>query len=558
MGNGNVEAYSADSGEYLRTVATGIDNANSLLVYNGYAYVSTGAVAGEGTVRKISLLTGTEEYRYTREGARITGIARDERFIYAAVGDQSALLILNIFDLTLAEEVALEDVQTVTEVGYCDKKVYVAGYNGRFAVYDTGTGSVECVDNLAQTALGVTFVGSNAVVSFAAYQGLFLYQPDFSANEYFRGNNTLPAGCDYLANDGTYLAASHWRSEQADWIRIYRLDDALSEVAEITEKVVDPKGIAFLTSDNFPQEQAKTVQIGNYVKQPSLIGTDWTPTGRSIFNIQARTDRAAIAVFGMDTEGGDRAKTNTLREEIGLIATMKNGEQTDLRSVTDVAVKMPAEGSEHAITYTVRFAGNISVEWKAEMTEGQGNPQLVMHYSLADPDGKVEKIELKMPFNPRYTPTNVIADDWDIDWTGNLRTPAILSSLDLGQLSVNGSASGLPKTNARSVGSRLHKTTDFYIDAIASGQSSGETNFSPVYLEKPSASIGDAEWAKVRRGLLGLLQCTVAFPQGEGGFLGSPGGIIGNNVISDPVRSYWTGIWNGCSVWAQQPKMSTV
>jgi hypothetical protein len=66
-------------------------------------------------------------------------------------------------------------------------------------------------------------------------------------------------------------------------------------------------------------------QVGNFEPRPSNTGKDWTPDGTAVYNLLADKSSAALPAFGLDTEGGDRAKTNLLREPIRLVFTLADG-----------------------------------------------------------------------------------------------------------------------------------------------------------------------------------------------------------------------------------------
>ena len=130
--------------------------------------------------------------------------------------------------------------------------------------------------------------------------------------------------------------------------------------------------------------------------------------------------------------------------------------------------------------------------------------------------------------------TTVLAEEWGTE--GAVKAPLIISALDMGQLRLSGAGPD-EALACRFTGSRLHKRIDLRVEFPGDGKGERSIVFAPARLEKPHAAIPDAEWAKVRRGLISLLQITPFMPALEdgSGWLGSPGGILGNNVISDPV-----------------------
>ena len=85
-----------------------------------------------------------------------------------------------------------------------------------------------------------------------------------------------------------------------------------------------PIAVAFTTHPFEPP-----VQVGNFMPKPSNTGKDWTPDGTAIYHLRAMKGAAAITDFGLDTEGGDRAKLNLLKEPMRLVFTMKDGSRVE-------------------------------------------------------------------------------------------------------------------------------------------------------------------------------------------------------------------------------------
>ena len=269
-------------------------------------------------------------------------------------------------------------------------------------------------------------------------------------------------------------------------------------------------------------------QIGNYVPQPSKTGTNWTPTGKAVYQLGVSCAHPAIAVFGIDTEGGDRAKTNLLKEDGRLCLTLSDG--TSLCSKDMEAEVFLADGMAE---YRFTPIEGLKIRWRIALV----GTTLKMAFNLSGAARKrVKSAELLLPFCPEAMGTTLISEDWDDNY-GGVRAPLIINALDMGQLLLQRDDEANRVLNCRFTGSRVHKRADLFIEVAAGRQEiyDMELLFKPVYLEKPAPQIDDAEWVRIRRGLLGLIQPTAYFPAGEGGFLGSPGGILGNNVISDPV-----------------------
>ncbi|MEN9666101.1 MAG: Virginiamycin lyase, partial [Planctomycetota bacterium] len=293
----------------------------------------------------------------------------------------------------------------------------------------------------------------------------------------------------------------------------------------ITERVLDPGGMAF-TDRHF----VGPTPFGSHVEQPSNTGRNWLPTGRAVFNLAAAPFGAAIAAFGLDTEGGDRAKTNLLRAPIRLLVTLEHG-----RVVDSSLVESQGVFGAGSATFTIPVAAGIVALWTHRI-EGEA---WEMEVALGgDEAAQVTRVEVVVPFDPRAMGTSLLAEDWGPE--GAVRAPLVVNALDMGQLRLSG-VDGDETLDCRFTGSRLRKEVDLSID-LGLGGASGRTQRSielrAVRLDRPTmALVDDAGWARVRRGLVALVQLTPYVPAHEAGsqWLGSPGGITGNNVISDPV-----------------------
>ncbi|HTE17813.1 MAG TPA: hypothetical protein VK689_05450, partial [Armatimonadota bacterium] len=269
-----------------------------------------------------------------------------------------------------------------------------------------------------------------------------------------------------------------------------------------------------------------STQIGNYRPQPSNTGRNWTSTGTTVYNLRASRSSGAILELGLDTEGGDRAKTNLLREPMGLLFTLADGSQ--VRSAD-----LPADAAfgTGRVRYTLHPAAGATVEWHV----WRDKENLRMRVTRAGSGAAgIARVDLLMPFDPRAMGTTVLAEEWGQN--GAVQAPLIINALDMGQLLLRGEGARRA-LDCTFTGSRLHKKVDLRIGLLNGVEPKRTLLFAPARLSKPSAMISSAEWARVRRGLLSLIQITPYIKaQEEGtGWLGSPGGITGNNVISDPV-----------------------
>jgi hypothetical protein len=143
-------------------------------------------------------------------------------------------------------------------------------------------------------------------------------------------------------------------------------------------------------------------------------------------------------------------------------------------------------------------------------------------------------VDLHVPLDPQAMGTTVLAEEWGDG--GAVKAPLILSAPDFGQLRLSNVGRD-ERLDCRFTGSRVRRQLDFRVTVLDATTRERSVLFSPARLRKPRPSIPDAEWVRVRRGLVSLLQVTAFVPPHEdgSGFLGSPGGIIGNNALSDPV-----------------------
>ena len=99
-------------------------------------------------------------------------------------------------------------------------------------------------------------------------------------------------------------------------------------------------------------------QFGNFVPQPSNTGRDWTPNGTTIYNLRADPLTAAVSEFGLDTEGGDRAKTQLLREPMRLVFTLSEG--TQIHS-SNVSAKRQLAARQAEFTFSP--ADGVNARW---------------------------------------------------------------------------------------------------------------------------------------------------------------------------------------------------
>ena len=188
------------------------------------------------------------------------------------------------------------------------------------------------------------------------------------------------------------------------------------------------------------------------------------------------------------------------------------------------------------------YQSNFNFRWKIKVENEQifmefglkSEVKLMTNHDSVTRSRAIKSVKLFIPFDPSAMGTNIISELWGEG--GFVQSPLIINALDMGQLVLNNAGDAQKKLNCKFLGSRATKRTDLFIDLVGDNEKllAEQLVFAPVRLEKPSTYVPDEEWLRVRRGLLSLLQCTPYYPQANG-WNGSPGGIIGNNVISDPV-----------------------
>jgi hypothetical protein len=530
-GAGTVERYDPQTGRHLGTFLRGIDHPNAIAAGpDGDWYVATGRVGGPGAVLRFDRLTGRPKGTFagpaaTEPGAinRASSLAWHAGDLYVVSCDDSRVHRFDGRSGAFVATVARGNPSGwITQIAVLDGAILSTEFSearvGRFPLDGGEAGTL--LERPGFTPWGIA-VDPTGAGWWSGSGGIARFDG--------RGEKTLiPAEVVptpvalALAPDGVLACSSLGRDEVTLWDvggESPRLRHA------ITERVQNPGGMAFLEG-SIPGP----IQFGNWTPMPSNTGRDWTPTGQAVVNLGASPFGAAVACFGIDTEGGDRAKTNLLREPMRLRFTLVGGTVVD-SSLVDGGTAFSAGHAD----FTFAVAESIEARWSIRL-DGE---TLAIEIGLSGEDtARVDKAELLFPFDPRAMGTTVLADSWGAE--GRVRTPLVINALDMGQVRLAPQDDEAP-LECRFTGSRLRKEVDLAVDLSigrAAGRVSRRLNLQPVRLERPqSASVDDTGWARVRRGLVGLLQLTPFVPANEAGsqWLGSPGGITGNNVISDPV-----------------------
>ena len=526
-GSGTVERYETATGRHVGTFLRGIERPNALAFGpDGLLYVGTGAVGGPGAVKKFDAVTGRflGDFVLIPPGkpgylARASHLVWHDGDLFAVSCDNSKVHRYDgktgAFKATVAEG---NEKGWITQIAVRDGAVLTTEFSEtrvrRFPL-DGGAPSL-FVEQAGFSPWGIAF-DSRGNCWWSGSGGIARFDGKSNAVMVPASEVMMPTG---LAISPEALLVCSSLGKQS--VTLWDISGELPKlVRTITEAVSDPAGVAFTSTPFEPP-----AQFGNFVPQPSNTGRDWTPNGTTIYNLRADPWTAAISEFGLDTEGGDRAKTQLLREPIRLVFTLSDGAQIDSGTVS--AKRQLAAGRAE---FTFSPSEGVNARWLVQL-DGQ---MLKMDISL-DGDGadRVLKTELLIPFEPRAMGTTILAEEWGRE--GAVKAPLIISALDMGQLHLSGDGPD-KRLDCRFTGSRLHKRIDLRVDLLGGGKRERRIVFAPARLEKPLAELPDAEWARVRRGLLSLIQITPYMkPLEDGsGYLGSPGGVIGNNVISDPV-----------------------
>lgn len=524
-GSGKVERYDAD-GKHLGTFISGLTAPNALMEGpDGRLYVSTGVPGQNGTVERFDAKTGLRLGTFVNlpagqpgHLARATGMTWHEGdLLVASQGDG----IVKRFDGNSGAwkaDVAKASPGGFTQIVVREGRLWLTD----FVTHMIRVSDMKGTDTMApvwtqsdgDAAWGLVFDAEGRAFWSTGRQRILRF--DGKENVEWAHGLATPVWLS-LGPDGWLYAVNHTGPNVTVWDAKAPNPGGPARVIGGPEMKL-PIAVAFTTHPFEPP-----VQVGNFTPKPSNTGKDWTPDGTAIYNLRALKGAAAVTDFGLDTEGGDRAKLNLLKEPMRLVFTMKDGSQVESSHVAATS-----EIGAQRVKYAFSPAEGLSAEWVLWL-DGQS---LRMSFAASGPD--FAKAELLIPFDPRAMGTTVLAEEWG--GAGVVKAPLIISALDMGQLHLRNDGAD-PRLDCTFRGSRHRKRIDLRLEVLSGSTLSRGLVFAPARLEKPNASLTDTEWAKIRRGLISLLQVTpymVPFEDGSG-WLGSPGGILGNNVISDPV-----------------------
>lgn len=528
---GRVERFDPKTGAHQTTLVSGLASPNVVAEGpDGKLYVSTGAPGGLGAVLRFDARTGRKIDTFVslpadQPGhlARATGIAwLNGDLIVASQGDGKVHRYDGKSGAWKAH-VASATPGGMTQIAVRDGRLYLTDFAARAIrvtdLSDPLNLAPVWVELGEHAPWGIVFDAKGRAFC-TTNQNRLLQVSNHNFEDRTGQHDTLKTPVGLCAGlDGRLYAANLHGNAVSVWTA-----DSASDgpVQLITGSAVrGPISVAFTR-----QPFVAPIQIGNFQPQPSNTGQNWTPTGTAIYHVLADRASAALPAFGIDTEGGDRAKTNLLREPIRMTFTFADGRQIDS---WDLAATL--ETTEQSVRYAFDPTDGVTANWAVR----RDRENLLMNFSIAGAQvDKVKRVDLHFPLDPRAMGTTVLAEEWGEG--GAVKSPLILSAPDFGQLRLSNSGDD-EQLDCWFTGSRLRRRLDFKVVVLDSVHHKREIVFAPTRLRKPRPSISDDEWVRVRRGLISLLQITAYVPALEdgSGFLGSPGGILGNNVLSDPV-----------------------
>lgn len=232
-----------------------------------------------------------------------------------------------------------------------------------------------------------------------------------------------------------------------------------------------------------------------------------------VLRLEFDGSRASVRHLSWDSEGGDRASRNLLREPDGVSVRVRSG---------GAWISGPgADGIE------IRFAA-ASRGRSASFALALRGPRAA----------SVEAAELRFAFDPRTTPTTAIPSKWEPK--GKLRLPAALIAPDFGAALLR--EAGGAALEGRLEGSRAAKAADLVVELPRDALLAEEgirLELEPFPLAPPEGLRDAALWKRARRGWLGAFQPTAAWGD-PGNPFSAPAGILANNVVSDPASaSLW-------------------
>ncbi len=248
---------------------------------------------------------------------------------------------------------------------------------------------------------------------------------------------------------------------------------------------------------------------------------------RTVLRVETGAKLAQVSFLSWDTEGGDRAQLNLLRQSMTL--RMRSGDAWG--DAWTASSEMPTKiesfdngGIRYHITTT---KGDDILIWEIRPAQ----ESLTM--TVACCRSGVTSVELVIPFDPRVTATTVLAGQWLMD--GSLKLPAILSAPDFGQMLL--SCDKQIGYRARFEGDRARQTLDLVLELpwLLVGDQY-QFDLAPVRLPVPKGLKDQSLWQAARRGWFNIYQPTATHLEGFGSANRTPG-VLANNVLSNRVVS---------------------
>ena len=250
-----------------------------------------------------------------------------------------------------------------------------------------------------------------------------------------------------------------------------------------------------------------------------------TRTRRSQLRVEVDGSRPMLSFLSWDTEGGNRVHTNLLRAESSVGLRVHAAGQVHFGRQLATHIEGAGAGGW-------RFLVSVTPESKIICGVHPEDDRCALTFAAQGAHkNRIENVEVIFPFDPRVTPTTILASAWNED--GSLSLPGIVSAPDHGQMHLSApNSSGL---RARLEGSRKDQTVDLVLELPALGQ--GETyklELVPIRLDPPKGLANESLWRAVRRGWFNIWQPSSSWGEQDRPF-SAPAGLLANNVISDPV-----------------------
>jgi len=314
-GAGTVERYDAASGAHLGTFVRGVERPNAVAFGpDGALYIATGAVGGAGSVQKHDGTTGRFLADFIRlpKGspgylARASHLLWHEGDLLVVSSDDSRVYRYDGATGAYKSTVASGNPKGwITQIAARDGAVFTTEFSEarvrRFPL--TGGQPQLYVSEPGFSPWGITF-DSRGRCWWSGTGGIARYDGKTNAVVVPARKVTTPTALG-MSPSGRLVCSSLGSQS----VTVWDVDGEQPRlVTTITEAVRDPAGVAFATRPFSPP-----AQFGNFAPQPSNTGRDWKPGGTTVYNLRADAYSAAITHFGIDTEGGDRAKSQLLWE----------------------------------------------------------------------------------------------------------------------------------------------------------------------------------------------------------------------------------------------------